>query len=260
MKAGFLTIIGISLLLIGISVLSGQQTSNQNLEFSSLSLSISTTRSLFLRNEPIPITLELSNRTDQTVVGHGSMRFSSNFVQIKLRAPDGKEYRVEPLSPNKIFSVGRDSPIPPGTRVTHTELLGLDLGKHFHLVGNYQIKAALRSRDGRQFTYSDWVSVEIAEPEGENLKAFEYLNEMTDIARVFSAPETHANHAIYEDFVKNFPDTQYTPYICLNLAEYYKFKGSNEKASEYLTCLDTFTWFPTLSSSTTRRNELMKRK
>lgn len=253
-KTWAFTIVIVSVQLISFVVVSGQQTANQELEFSSLSLSISTTRSSFLLNEPIPITLELSNRTGKPILGHGTLRFSSNFVQIYLRTPDGTERQVKPLSPNRIFSVGKDSLIPPGTHVKHTELLGLDLDKHFPLAGNYQIKAVLKSRDGRQFISTDWTTLEISEPEGENLRALEYLRKKTDISRVFSAPETHDSYVVYEDFVNSFPNSQYTLFICRNLAEYYRFKGSGEKASLYSSCLESFTWFPELGSSTTLRN------
>lgn len=254
MKTWAPTIVIAFVLLTSFVVLSGQQTSGQDLEFSSLSLSVSTTRSSFLLNEPIPITLELSNRTANPIRGHGMLRFSSNFVQIYIRTPDGAEREVKPLSPNRIFSVGKDSLIPPRTHVKHTELLGLDLNTHFPLAGNYQIKAVLKSRDGRQFISTDWTSFEIANPKGENLRALEFLKENTDIARVFSSPKTDVDHVVYEDFVKSFPNTQYTPYICRNLAEYYKFKGSGEKASLYFSCLESFTWFPELGSSTTLNN------
>jgi hypothetical protein len=211
-----------------------QITSVQTTKFSDLTLEISLTKQSFVKLEPIPIIFKLSNNTNQTITGRISLRFTSNYLEILVQNPNGEIKKITPLSLNRVYSVSKDSTIPPGSQGQHTELLKLDLNRHFPTVGNYKLQAVLRGRNEQEAIRTNWLPITITEPQGANFAAYKFLKQGTDVAKLYESPETDQQWNFFEAFAASYPDSPYTNYLRFNLAEHYLWKGEDKKARELL--------------------------
>ncbi len=227
----FIAVLGVNILAQGSSTPDGR--------FSDLTVEISSTKQTFIPLEPIPIVFRLANNTNIPIRGHSSFRFSSNFVELFVRNHQGIVRKIEPLSLNRIFSVGKEVLFPSGATVQQSELLKLELNRHFPSTGNYTLQAVFRSRSGADTIKSNWLAISISELQGANLAAYEYLKQGTDISKGFNIPETVEQATFFESFVSSFPDTPYSSYIQVNLAGYYYWNGDFEKARSNLQKLKT---------------------
>jgi len=234
MKQLLRLVLYICLFLITALNLPAQGSVTKNARFTELSLEIRSTKEVFVQLEPIPIIFKLSNNTNHSILGHGSFRFSSNFVSIFMKSPDGSTQEITPLSLDRILSVGKEVLIPPQTQVERSELLKLDLNRYFTVPGIYKLQALFKSRSGLDVIRSSWLAVTITEPHGANLAAYKFLKQGTNVARVYRMHETDEQRNFFEAFVANYENTLYAPYIQMNLAEYYVFAGDFTNAKTKL--------------------------
>jgi hypothetical protein len=247
-------------LLIPLSGLFAQRNEISIGRFTDLSLRLSTTKLRFLPNEPIPVNLELINETRSPILGHSSLRFTSGFVEVKLRNPAGNEREVKPLSLDRVFSVGKESSILPGTHLLYSELLKLDLMRHFPATGIYNMQVEFKSRDRRTSVRSNWINIEIVQPSLVEIEALQFLKKIMDVGTIYTAPNVAKNLESYAIFVERFADTPYTPYIRLHLASYYKLVGLPDKALVQIDALQNLKDFPLSTRVMEIREELMKKQ
>ncbi|MBK9163080.1 MAG: hypothetical protein IPM21_04085 [Acidobacteria bacterium] len=215
--------------------------------FEGLSLQISSSKQSFVQLEPIPIIFKLRNNTNREIVGHANFRFSCNTVEIYVRDAQRAERKIKQLSTYRSRCVGTESPIPDGAHIDGFDVLKLDLLRYFDLPGHYQIRAVLKSTTSDANARSGWYDVTIAAPLANDLDALTFLQEETDTGRVFSEIDSKEREMIFEDFLAKYPDSPYSPYIRLNLAERHTFSGNRQNALvalEQLESVQNFIYAP----------------
>ncbi len=212
-----------------------QATSTESQSFAKLGLSISTSKTTFVPLEPIPIKFSLRNETDKSISGHASLRFVSNFVEIFLRSAGEPNVRkIDPLSRDRVRSIGRNTLIPPGAVIEHTELMSIDLDKYFLNPGVYEMRASFKNRGSSEKIQSDWVTITITEPQGIDRAALEFLKTGPDLSNLYSGNNTEEQKDYLESFLANYAESSYSPYISLRLAGFYVWCGELDKAKPKL--------------------------
>lgn len=234
----------LTLLLASLALLAGlgasnsarQQAGSQQVsDFSGLTLEIATTNKKdFVRLEPVAITLTLSNKTDQTILGHGALKFSDNFVRLFVTPEGGAAGEVRQLSsfPKQVFV----SPVEmkPGESYQAKELLALDLDRIFPEPGNYQIHAVLIDPNSRLEVKSNALSIRILEPEGIDRQAFEYIRANSKGASVLSGRYLSGQEKarkVLERLALSYDKSVYGDYAAYLLGELYFAQEEYDKAS-----------------------------
>lgn len=215
--------------------------------FEGLSLQISSSKQSFVQLEPIPIIFKLRNNTNREIVGHANFRFSCNTVEIYVRDAQRAERKIKQLSMHRSRCVGTESPIPDGAHIDGFDVLKLDLLRYFDLPGHYQIRAVLKSTTSDANARSGWYDVFITAPLANDLDALTFLKQKTDTGRVFTEIDSKEKEIIFEDFLAKYPDSPYSPYIRLNLAERHTFSGRTQNAVaalEQLQSVENFIYVP----------------
>lgn len=213
-----------------------QDPSRQPLNFSNLSLEISIpNKKDFIKLEPIPITLTLSNKTDQAILGHGALKFSTNLVKVFVTPAGGKTQEVQELSPfPKEVSVNAKE-IMPGESFQVKELLSLDLNKIFPDPVEYQLYALVLDPNSKRHVKSNSLTIQVVEPEGMDRQAFEYIQKNSKSAELLSGRYLSGNphvQDVLEKFVLVFSKTAYGDYAAFMLGELYFTQEEYNKASE----------------------------
>ncbi len=257
MKSRFLLLT--FLLLVAVAHMRAQAV--ESFRFSDLTLRIATTKPAYVLLEPVPLVFELKNNTGGPIRGSASFRFSCSGVKIFVRHPDGEVREVRLLSLFKARCISREGVISPQQAVQDTQILTLDLDRHFPVPGNYGIQAVAHDRSGTPETISSqWITISFHGTEGANHAAYEFLKEGIDVSRLYQLPETDEQRTYFEAFLANFSDSPYAPYIQYNLARYYVLVGDLEKANiklEKLKSLKDFVLSPQVDEL---QNELERKR
>ena len=205
-------------------------------DFSDLSFEIAVlNKSGFVRLEPIPMSLMLSNKTNQPILGHGALKFSDNLVKLYV-AEEGGEYAEVPelAAFPKEISV-KPWEIKPGNSVRVNQLISLNLDKVFRKAGNYQVFAQLTDPNSKQQIKSNTVSISVLEPDGMDRQAFEFLRKNFKSADPLSGRDVSGNpqaQELLERFARIFEKTAYGDYAAFVLGELYFAQDDHKKASE----------------------------
>jgi hypothetical protein len=207
-------------------------------QFSELTLEISATKPSFVPLEPIPITLKLSNRTNNIIGGHGSLHFSEGYVDIFVQTSSGQIRKFEQLAFERVSSIGGLQNIKPQARAEVTQVLSMGLDRYLPSPGNYKLRAVLKNRRPGEETRSNWIDIRITEPTDLNLGAYEFLREKPSDAMFLHTISREGSKDALEDFVRRFPNTSYTDYALYLLAEYYFYQNDHGRAKEFLNQLD----------------------
>jgi len=192
--------------------------------FSNLTFEIATDKKEFVRLEPIPVTLTLSNKTDHTIPGHGALGFSANLVKVFVARNDDKPHEIQQLSPFAAEVVVRPVEMRPGESFQAKELLALNLGAVFPEPGAYRLYSVLFDPNSKQQVRSNTLSVHILEPEGIDRQAFEFLQANSKDANLLSGRYLSGNRKAQnalEMFVRIFDKSVYGDYAAFLLGELY---------------------------------------
>src|SRR5205085_9937374 len=111
--------------------------------FSDLTFEIATAKEEFNQLEPIPLTLTLSNKTDQPVIAQTALNFDYHFVNLFVNLPGGERQMIERLSMIQKFTAGGSGKIKPGQTAQLRQLIDIGLDKIFPYPGEYQLQAEL---------------------------------------------------------------------------------------------------------------------
>ena len=225
-------------LLIGLSVFNlaqQQDDADPALNFSNLTFEIATTnKKEFVKLEPIPITLTLSNKTTQTILGHRALGFSANLVRVFV-VQEGREQEVPQLSPFAKEMFIKPVEMKPGESYHAKELFTLNLDSLFPKPGEYQIQAILLFPNSKLTVKSNTVAIHIREPEGIDRQAFDFIQANSRSSDFLSGRYLSGHQkaqSLLERFVMNYGESVYGDYATFLLGELYFVQEEYEKASE----------------------------
>jgi hypothetical protein len=219
-----------------------QPTQTEVLDFSRLTLEVSTTKDSFLRLEPIPLILTMSNKTGHAVMGHTALDFSSRLIKVFVSRNGGTEQAVNNLSPVSILQSVTTREIKAGESHESKQLLSLDLGNIFPQAGTYKIRATLLDVEGDKEISSRHLNIKIVEPEGINRRAFDYIKSRPNASYFFSGLEladTEQALVNNEQFAFDFEETEYADYMNYRLGTLYFAKEDFHKAKVHFLKLST---------------------
>ena len=222
------------LMLIFVIVPSFAQTTPVQGSFADLTLEIASPKQKFVQLEPIALILTLSNKTRFPVVARTSLDFAAGFLQLFAIRENGELIQIQNLSPLAHVVVVRPGTIQSGQSYQTKELLTLDLDKVFPQPGTYQIQAVLRNGEGEQQVKSNLLTIQVLEPTGVDVQAFDYLKNRTNPSYFFSGLELDQTQAQMVTFVSNFRDSSYGEYAAFILGEFYFVRKDYTRAIEQL--------------------------
>lgn len=201
-----------------------QQGAAQRLEFSQLTLNLSSTKEDFVQLEPIPIILNLRNETAQPIQGHSALDFSNNFVKLFVIKENGDASEIQNPSPVTGNTAASPRNFGPGENLEARQALVFQLDKTFPHPGNYRIQAVLYDAAWSSEVRSNVLTIRILKPEGLNLAAFEYIKNLGASSYFFSGVGFSGKEkarAVLEDFTNRFGETAYADYAAFSLGEFY---------------------------------------
>lgn len=204
--------------------------------FADLRLEITAAKKEFLLLEPISLIFRLNNETNQPILGHKELTFSSRYIEL-LIFHNGEMKKSRLLSPTISNVFLKPIVINPGERYKLKQQLSFHMNQNFHEPGLYQIQAVLHDIDWKTETKSNLLDVRILEPKERDLQAFNYIKTINP-ANFFSGVGFHdlaQELSVMDDLVSNFGETVYGDYAAFALGEAYFAKEEYEKAIKYLT-------------------------
>jgi len=184
-------------------VFCSQVCAQEYVEFSKLTLRISTSTpevlplepvqfTVALSMEPVQFTVALSNETDKVVMGHTCITPGGPYLHIYVAYDDGpfEEFKSSgswPLS----FVIARDLPLGAGlSKVCSGYLNYANVGVRekqgrylFEEAGVCRIKVALCSADRKKVIESNVLAITAHSPEGEDAGAYGFLRKLTEAGR-----------------------------------------------------------------------------
>jgi hypothetical protein len=147
--------------------------------FKDLTLEITAPKERYLQLQPVPLIMTLSNKTDRVLNGHFALEFSARYVRMSVRRV-GAEWRDAGQLTGLIADVYvKPRAINPGDKFTDNDILSFRTEEIFPGPGTYELKARLGCGDGSQIIESPPITLRIAEPEGRNLEAYNFLRRQT---------------------------------------------------------------------------------
>jgi hypothetical protein len=203
--------------------------------FSKLSFEISTiNKTEFVKLEPIPFTLRLTNKTSETVLGHSALKFSAGMVKLFVAHGD-KPSVLRQLSPFPKEIFVKPIEMKPGDSYQARDLLTLNLDSIFAQPGEYEIYAVLLYPNSTEDIRSNTVKIRILEPQGVDREAYVFIHGHSRSSDFFSgrylAGDVNAQSAL-ERFVMSYKETVYGDYATFLLGELYLAQEDQGKANE----------------------------
>ena len=213
-----------------------QESSVEAINFSKLTFEVvAFNKREFVKLEPIPLTLTLTNKTTETVLGHGALRFSANMVRLFVAHDGGKPLTLKELSPFPKEIFVKPIEMKPGDSFHARDLLTLNLDNVFPQPGEYEIYAVLLYPNSTAEIMSNTVTIRILEPQGVDKEAYAFIRANSRSSDFFSgrylAGDLNAE-TILERFVMSYKDSVYSDYAAFLLGELYFAQEKHEKASE----------------------------
>lgn len=224
-------LLGVAFILATIAIWGREQSAAQDTGFSKLTLTMTTSKAKYVELEPIPIVLTLRNETNEPVVGHTVLEFTSGYVQLYVAREHGPQQVKLSLGKKLIRPQPRE--LKPGDTAEVMDTLNLKLDEVFPKPGTYQLQARLLSSDGKETISSKPVEVEIAQPEGMDAQALEYIRANGEPGYFFTGsgvmwkPEKLQR---LENFVAIFGESAYGNDATLLLGQVHTAKREYDKA------------------------------
>lgn len=207
---------------------------SQTPQFRELTLNMSPTKTGFVPLEPIPLRFVLENRTDAGIPVRGGLGFRCSSLRLFVERPDGSVVSPEQLSPFLARCLPTEKAFPSGARYETVEVLTFPLERYFNQLGRYRIRASFKSTNGSQTIWSSWSPLEIVQPIGTNLAAYDFLKENVGKLSTFFSSYDRESVEDAKTFISIFPDSVYSDYVRYPLAGYYTFNQEPAKAREQL--------------------------
>lgn len=188
-----------------------------------LTLEISTSKVEYLQLEPIPLTLKLSNQTNNPINWNGNLDFGENI-----------EFLVKPINSNEIRVKNRSVETPimntktilPDKEIVKQNLMdGESAERLLRQPGQYQMKIEFNyidfSNSERQNVTitSNPIIIIIAAPNGNNLQAYNYLKQVYE--PVNNGGDINEIISKRKYFADNFESSIYWKYLTFRLAKTY---------------------------------------
>jgi len=223
------------------------QKENQSFSrFSSLSLDISLPKDEFVPLEPIPMVLKLENRTKEKVLGHNSIKFNENHIELFVIPSDGSIRKFEISKPvSQLLEVGR-MVMTPGDSYQTKDLLTVAPTDILSEPGIYQIQAVVHGGNWLDEVRSNLLFVKITEPKGADRKALALLKSDSALPNKFagySLSEYPQALAILEALSDDPSQSVYSDYASFRVGEFYFYSKKYDKAKRYLDKLNGKTDF-----------------
>jgi TolA-binding protein len=214
-----------------------QENNTQGLIFSDLTLEIAAPKEEFNQLEPIPLVISLSNKKDRPILGHTTLNFTGNYIQLFVNQLGSEKRRIEDLTMVRAFVGAHPQKILPGNVLQEKQLIDLDLDKIFPYPGEYQLQAELLDVDGKKTVKSNHLRIRILEPTGLNRQAFEFIKNNSNPSYFLNGYERVVDNkplSILEEFVSRFSETAYGDYAVFQLGEVYFSKEDYKQAIKHL--------------------------
>lgn len=221
-------------LMLGLPAMARQDSTTKVGSFSDLTLALSTPKTTYVRAEPIPLSISLTNRTSQSITGHSAIGFRAHRVRLYVTS-QGQSKKIETLTDRHSLTEVSPVTMPPGKSFDVQELLYIDLEKSFSEPGSYEIQAVLSDAEGHHETRSAPLTITMGEPEGVDLAAYEFLKKQGRLSRLFNDTTKRPTRIELQRFVTEFADSSYGDYARIVLGVEYSLDGEQKKAIEQLT-------------------------
>ena len=210
----------------------------QSVGFSDLTLEAFTTKQKFIQLEPIPITLELSNKTAEPVVTQTSLNFDGNLVQLFVENSLNEQQEIGLSSVRVLMSIDPITIQPGGKYRGRQQLLVLALDRAFPQPGHYYLQFVLKDRMSEEVVKSDRLEIEIKRPEGLDLEAFNFIKSKGKQSNFFNSVTVSTPNTV-EEFVARYGESVYGDYATFMLGQFYFIKQEFEKAKGQLEKVST---------------------
>ena len=208
--------------------------------FENMSFQVMLDKDTYILLEPLYATFRFSNQTQEP-----QTTFPPVFLRhVGLRINFGGEIReFYELSPNMSMPFPLPAEFRPGLVYEESKILSAALCLWFPEPGNYQIQFVLFSADGRKKSISsDPIELTIADPQGVEKEAYEFLNKHEKYSGLFSWVHVEKNkRPLLEEFVDKFSQTPYGELAILHLGMAYLLDNELEKAQTELVKLKSIT-------------------
>ena len=201
-------------------------------KFMDFTLTLATPQVRYVELQPIPLVITLKNETNETLMGHTVLDFSSGYLQVYVDRGAGPQ-KIEELSVVQALVRTTSREFKPGEEVTTTESLNLKLDKIFSKHGTYKLQARLTSSDGKETISSKPIKVEIVQPEGMDAQALEFIRANDEPGYFFAGPlamEKPEKLQVLENFVAIFGETAYGNDASFRLGQVHAAKHEYQKA------------------------------
>lgn len=194
------TLLGIAI--FGVYTQSEEETVQKHLSFSMTSIKQSV-----LLLEPIALQFVISNQTDKSLNLKGGVNLNS--LKLTVRKPNGETVVPQQLSylSGQRGNARLSKTFKANETLNWTETLEFRLKDYFGEIGEYELQASYQNGD--QTLTTEWVTLYVEHPQGQDLFAFERLK-ATDgpLDGVFTLGTIRNRLA----FVEAFPNSRYADY------------------------------------------------
>jgi len=207
----------------------------QTSDFSGLVLEVTTTKDAFVQLEPVPLALTLTNKTNQTILGHNALEFSLGFTDLFVYH-HGEGRKIVNLSPIRGSATVKPRQMQSRESYGSRELLVLDLDKVFREPGYYEIQAVVHDVEWKEEVRSNRLRFRIVAPSSIDLQGSEFLKANTNPSHFFSGlePANERTQDVLKMFVSNFRESSYGDYAAFMLGEFYFVRKDYTRAIEQL--------------------------
>jgi hypothetical protein len=209
-----------------------QNSAGQIGRFSELTLQLNTTKSEFVKLEPIPLTITLKNQTSKKIRGHAALRLGTKYVDLFVERY-GEMRRVEHLTTQFHYPLVSSSDIKPKAEFRDSHLLNLDLANLFPEAGLYRLQVVLYDESLKETVKSNVLDISITNPVGQDLEAFYFLSNRVNASNFFEGV-VHSSPARVREFVEKFGESSYGPYATFLLGQFHFLRGEHQVATVIL--------------------------
>lgn len=204
-----------------------------------LAFDLATLQNNYALLEPIPFQFKLANRTNTSIKWRGLLMFGSN-LDLLIRYENGEEFRWEGQNRSLGSPITGFLTIQPGQEIQRKDMLGGSqiLEKVFSRPGKYEVRAEFRydknsQNSQRETIISNSVTINIVEPNGVDLQAYNYIKQIIEPAR-YRERSSNELLQLQQNFLDNYENSVYAKYIAVEIASGYKALGENAKAKREL--------------------------
>lgn len=217
-----------------------QNVNAHRIDTPNLVLALSTLKSSYLQLETVPLTLKLSNQTSEPVKWQGILTLGAD-MDLLVQPPSGEEKIIEGVTVN--IAALASAPITLNPRQEIESKVVIDgvsfFERAFPSPGNYQVRVRFSyekidgEKSSRETVLSNPVTINIATPQGVDLRAYNYLQNTLEQARR-ARVSSEELITLQKNFVETYSGSVYAKRQIWNLAITYKALGEDLKAMREL--------------------------